>query len=1292
MSLWSPRDRVMRQPDFRGLVVPRQSAEVLEANEVDYDDLVVHRSWRVYETGRPAEVRYFMYQLSQRDVGSQVFEGFYKAVRFLRVTRVPRYLRQINASSSASAGQQRKLLAGLREQQVLFINMIAKAPNLPLVFAYGVQATGGTIEEAQAACDRSFAVLQYLIEGVYQQLQYAPLLHDEAELLVRYQTQWRNIAVARGRPTSLGASGGVDSVLDGNRTDPESTQNMLDSFIRGMGDKSFLMNLITVPVSPYELSGVWHNLTKKLSDVRSEQSGSRAVSAGFALPLSLGAGFADTHGTSHQAGHSTGTGSTDSVSHADTVGLSHGTTATQSQSISHTTGTSTGLAETHGASAGVSQAQGFNQGHGTSESLSSAQGLSHGVGVTQGVSSSQSVGQSASQGQSWNSSVSDSVNAAVSHSDNVMNSFSKSVNQSFSLGSGLSDSAGNAISQSQGHSSGNGASFGLPELFGGGVNMGTNNQVGQSATHGVGSTNSLGMGLSGGASQGQSFGSSLGSSLGRSVGLSESMGGSTSLGVSATNSVGQSIAQSQQLGVSQTLSRGLGVNDSVGVSSTLGQNQGLSSSMTQSVGASRADSSSLGVSHAQSDTNSVSATDGLAQALSANQAYSNAYVSALSRAASQSSSIGVVPNLGVMMSKHTFDEGKRVIGDLIEAQMNRYLEGIQSGAYFYQLFLVTEDETTLHGASGLLKSSFWGPGDSGKLPQPFHVTDRFEEGESDRLLEHAAAFSMFRKREPSMELIEPYVYSTYLTPSEGAVMTQPPTAEGLGLLAVHDSMPVFAMPYDRAERDIYIGHLINGERGEVSRQPYGIDLEEIVHTLVAGTTGSGKTTLLRRLVLEAVQSSKTVSTIDVRAGTAHRREVAAGALILDWAQSFRGLAALLPRDRFAFYSIAKPGLGRFRFNPLALPDLGMNPVEWANALSDLFMVAFGLGEVARSIFYEMLAELYSANRLEPYTLRPEVRDADGILLRPGLELPAIDRATLPAGATALDPTGREVANVFSCPDLSRLVSLEHIATLVAAAIEFQATREGKSLGGTNMQDRLQTVWRRIMAFAPGGPLADLFAADESLDSPQALRVQDLVDPDRGLVTVVEADGLDLANRKFVLGAVLQAVYRFGTHHGEGIFDQGGKGPGTFIVMEEAHELFGAQGDGEDRDAASVRVAIYESMFRRARQYGLKLIAAVQNPSDVPDAILGNVGCVISHQIVTERDKKTMASLFNWVSGVGQQYREMRYLGEMPIGHAVIRLKARDNFLQAAPVHVAVDPPDFPRVDDAYLARLRQRTT
>lgn len=1366
MSLWTPSDRVLRRPDLRGLVVPRQSAAPLTPDEVDYDDLDILRSWRVFEPNSPGEVRYFMYLLSQRDVGAATPVQFYKAVRFLRVTRVPRYLRQMTTSAGGSVfGHQRKLLAGLREQQVLFINMVAKSPKLPLVFAWGVQAVGATPEEAQAEADRSFSVLQHLVEGVYQQLEFKPLTMEEGEHLVRYQTEWRSIAMARGRPKPLGADGGSESWLDGNRTDVENTQNMLESFIRGMGERSFLMSMVTVPVSPVEMSLVWRNLARKLSAVRSEQSGSRAVSAGFALPLGLSSGEGQTDGTSHTTGATHGSGTSDSVGHTDTHAAAFGVTDTTGTSLSETHGTSASVGHSQGVTDSVSESHGVSMGHGVShsEGITVSDGISVGEGTTvgesigtshqvgesvshgisesasesvsvgqsssmsHGVSTGQSLAETASVGQNWSSSISDQFSSAINH----MESLSQSNAVGISQGMSLTDTVNDAINDSYSASHGGGVNGGLLG-FGGSMNATEGSSFGRNAGH----SSAIGGTLTSTGTLTSGIGESLGSTLSRGLTLGETLGGSSSHGLTTSASVGESLSSTSGLSHSMGMGRSVGESMSTGASQSHGISQGASlaqsSNMTQSAslsqGATAGQSSQMSETAAMSAGRSVSAAQSVTEGVSASQtagvsastavsrseslaaadsvtsgvntsrAESDAYVAALSRSAQTGSSLGIVPNLGLVMQRNVFDEGKRVLGDMLEAQMQRYVEGIEAGAFLYQLFLQCEDQMALSGAAGLLKGAFWGPGGATtRLPQPFHVVDRFgpdpesDAAERDRLLTHAAAFTSYRKRERSVELVEPYQWSTYLTAAEGAAMTHPPAAEALGLLAVHDSMPVFAMPYDRADRDIYLGHIINGERARVSNQRYGLDLNEIIHVLVAGETGSGKTTTLTRLLFEATRSTREVVDIDTSDPTrSSRKEVPAGALVLDWAQSFRGLAAVVPAERFKFFSITNPDLGEFRFNPLAIPSKNMAPVEWANTMSDLFMVSFGLGEFARSIFYEKLSQLYTANRLQPYELRAAMVNEDGVVTRPALVLPPVDRDTLPVGAITTDAAGNEIATVFTCPELSRLVSMEHLAVLIASDIEFASTPDGAKMLGRNYIDRLQTVWRRVMAFAPGGAMAEMMRSDDRLDVPEAVQVTDLIDPDRGLVTIIEADGLDMTNRRFILGGLLMAVWRYGQAHGKGCFDQDGKGPGTFVILEEAHELFGSQGDGEDREAAATRVAIYESMFRRARQIGLKLIAAVQNPADVPDAILGNVGTVVAHQLSTDRDKQTLSGLFNWMSGIGQHYREIRYLGEMAVGHMIIRMRSRKHFLEAAPVHVAVDPPALPEVSDQQLAALFAR--
>ena len=1668
LTLPGSKRRVLRRPDLRHLVVPRLSGAPLSTGEIDYDDLIIHRAWRSYEPSAPGEVRYFMYELSQKNPGQGEYTSFFKAVRMCRLTRVPRYLRQANSGDSPGSifQQQHNVLAALREQQVLFINLIAKSPKMPLIFGYGVQAIGATPEGAQMKADESYAVLTYQLDGTYQQLEYKAISLAEGELLARYQAEWGNIAMARGRPMPSGGHVGASSLLDGNRTDVEQTNNQLESFIRGMSDTSrggFMLSLVTVPLSPGEITLAWRNISQKLSAVRSDTDGSRSVMAGVAVPLALGASHGDTTGNSHSVGLGEGLGQTDSVSASQAEGVSQ--SYTQGVSESFTDGVSesftdganqsasqgafqsasegTSASFTEGINEGVSQSETAAFGHSLSDTLSASTtagesvamsdsasqslsashalgssesiavgenqsaSLSHGMGISEG----QSLAAGSSVGQSWNNSLGESLGSSLTQTDGQSASQANGLSQTLGLTNTQGDGVSSGLSQGTGTDIkggllGFGSGASVQNTTNAGANQSSSNAIALSqtgsgtATQGI--SNSMAEGLSQGLSRSESFGGNLGQSLteSRSAGSSENLTQGQAIGSSMSRGVGQSMtdatamgvgasqglsqgvslaesagrsqgmsvnaAQAQGLGASQGVSQAAaeGVNHGVGVGASQSVSQGTSQALTQ--GASQ--SASQGVSESAASGTSATTGAGVSQAASQQQSLSDAYMVAASRQASTTGSLGVIPSIGVSISKVTRDEAKRVIGDVLDAQMRRYLDGIEGGAFLYQMFLVAEDTETLAGGAGLLKSAFWGPGAVGRVAQPFHVVTNFGEGDAGageraRLLSHAAAFTSYRRREPVMEIVEPFMYSSYITPGECAAFCHPPTSEALGLLAVHDSMPVMAMPSNRGEREINLGHVVNGERGRVSNQRFGVDIDEITHTLITGVTGQGKalaldtavatptgwttmgalevgdkvlddrgrstrvsfvtptmvdhdcyevcfsdgTTIIadaehlwqvqrsrggtavteegvtlttaemmtgrneggdvfsipscaslvlesvtgvpdpyrvgvelsigiitrvpdvllrgghtQRLsvlrgimdsigdvtatgcsaslpsesgaaqVLELVRSlgiiGRTTDTVAQTVGfttdlivfgdadmAARQRElghvgtdrvitdirvvpsvpvrciqveatshlylageamvpthntttlmsllagasqvvrsvvakptptapfpvaidVPASILGLDWMPNMRNLGSVLEpvrkdpvtgekTGRFQLFSIAKPHLGGFTWNLLAVPDETMNPADWVNAQCDNFVAAMNLGEFGRSLIAEFLDDLYRANRLTDYELRKGRYDDDGRELRAPLYLEAIDPATLPADAITLDANGEQEANVYSCPALSRLIGMEHLAILVAAKVEELADPNAARLYGTAMRDRLQSLWRRMSYYAPGGQLAQLLSYDEALDEPRTLGVKDLIDPDKGFVTIIETDGLDIANRRLVLGSILLAVYRYGQHHGPGTFDHGGKSSGLWCVLEEAHELFGEQGEDEDAFSASTRTALYESMHRRIRAFGVRLIDVVQNPAKIPAAVTGNTSTVFVHRTYEKEDRERVFSLLNWSNQLGQQQREYRYLGEMARGYCIARLDAKESFLESAPVHFLTEPASLGEVTDDALARL-----
>jgi len=112
-----------------------------------------------------------------------------------------------------------------------------------------------------------------------------------------------------------------------------------------------------------------------------------------------------------------------------------------------------------------------------------------------------------------------------------------------------------------------------------------------------------------------------------------------------------------------------------------------------------------------------------------------------------------------------------IVRTLLEAQVLRYQRGMEQGAFLYQAFLQAPNGEDLSAAGIEVMEAFLVE-KTADFPAPLHVVGAFDEGEADRLVLHARGLTSDRRPESNPLMVEPFVYSTYVTLFELAALTR----------------------------------------------------------------------------------------------------------------------------------------------------------------------------------------------------------------------------------------------------------------------------------------------------------------------------------------------------------------------------------------------------------------------------------------------------------------------------------------------------------------------------------------
>jgi hypothetical protein len=1217
--------------------------------QVFNDDINVIRSIVEYAEDNKT-MKYIIYELEMMDNNGEM-RHFYKAVKLLRVIRLPKSAKQ----STSFMEMHTQVLAGVWERDVNFITIIAnmiKPVPLGLLFLYGVQGIAEELEVAKKIADDDFAGLSSLLQGTYRTMEFRILNYEEVEWLREKMYSMKHISVVRGlpKPRMTGTDAG-NTGFGGQNLNPDS-QDTTEEFIAGMSDREYVVQILSSPVSEEALEKWLQQTAKQLSIWNSQLTGVKNLNFGISIPMMYMGSLGASSGWSHSYTDA------ETVGHAESMTEGISTTENFSQSTSETVGTGTSTSQTVGnsftenvsQSDGVSTSEGVNHNvsvgenstisHTDTESASSSLGHSEGSSYTvgQGLTNTQteSVTNTETSSTSQTSGHSDSTSSSTSDSSSTAFGVNNSQTNTHTEGTTHSSSKSNTVGGSVGQSMTVGVSVkgGIPLVGSGSVNVSgttsvsadfsTGNTIGESHTssdaysHSTGTSNTY--------TNGTTVTSGTSTTINNSTSITNGKSTSTGYSDSSSKSVSESWGKTSTDSVTNTKgnsssdgwSKGISSTETVGTSKT----QGTSSSVSH--GYSKGQTQTEGVTHSSNRSVSTGTTQGYSKGSTSTTGQTNSWGTSkgTSRGTTggtttgSSATLGVGPSMSYSKSYQWLDMEVQNIITLLEFQNNRLMKALNgNGAFFSDVYIATEDEESC-AASKMLAKSTWH--NENALICPLQVMDLSQE-EQSHLLYHFNAFSADTAKEGIPGTMESYRYSTILLPEEYSAYTHPPRISEGGVFADVNDIPKFSVPSMR-KGEIYMGKILSGERytqrwGYCTPFDYRIASDELMHGFFTGESRSGKTVAATRFIAE-------LATKVVRKDSGKRLRI----VCMDPKQDWRVLAKFIEPERFHFYSLGNPEFMPINLNICKIPK-NVYPQQWIDGVIEIYCRAYGLGERGKSVLSETFYQLY---------------EEAGVFV----------------------PNWREVA-----PERSKSVTLPRIyERMRQIKVELEDPRlSGKGRVGNDVRDAYARVLDRLQVFGrPFSIEAQLFGREDGKG------IDDLIGKDD--VVVLESYGLETTFKNFVFGVVTAGFFKYAQAH-EGGFKASDQYE-TVLVIEEANEVLTGESDNGDNPLKGQ--SEFEKILDQSAGLGLFIFSITQKIADMPSSIIANSGLVFAGKISRVDDVTTVIRKI----GREERYEDRdlaKWFPRSPIGWFVCRSSMNFDFKENEPVlvkiaHLNVDPP------------------
>ena len=1247
------------------------------------DDLTIYQNGRGIQDG-VAQPHLFWTHNQERE-GGQTYDVY-------RVTQLYllRYLPQESRHDPAFLDQMRVALTGLYNQRraafdiVMLLAGIWEPEPVGILQLYGVTGLGSTLEDAHHHATLGAEALLGALAS-FTQVILEPLPEKYAGWLETAYARMQHATVVVGHPDArLAAKGGGREGPSESASAPpaelNTTGQQVELFLRAMAGRrqEFIAPVLASPAPRGWLVERLMQLADESSVIASLQTGSESIATGIALPLSLSANlgqsvasaFGRMRGASqgrsltlaesrtHTVGRATTTGHTITDGAAHSVGFATSSGRSVSDSISHSTGSaqSSGTAHTEGSAHSVGAAHTT----GRFSSTSSSAGFSGGVSQTVVDSSSQSAGGAFNVGVS--------ASESAGHSEGA--SFSDSVGGS--AGATHTESAG--ASDSRSYSLAGGQDVGLPGgIFSENLTATEGHTVGSTS----GAADSLSTSVSTAHSEGGSVADTVGTSHGASVsggvnwasGASHSVGTTTSSGwsYSSGSSSGSSTADTTSVSDTTSQSDTTSEGSSVSEGMTLSHSESHFSSATHSVSDTTSHSESFSTAHTRSEADSTGET--LSRGLTA--AYSDGLSVGRSLGVSQGVGVGMgaVPSFNLAQSYQWYDDQAIQLTALLRAYQEILRQATLEGAYYTDFYVLTPTESGAVLAETATRQAFQGSGTLVVTPvQTRHLSPE----EQAYIITHARAWCPSTRIEKKRGSYEAYRDATLLLPSHLAAYMAPALFEEGAAVTVKEKAPPFAF-YPDLTGDITWAYQYSVENSlaRPTTAPVRLGEERLFHTAFAADSGFGKSVAAERLALETTAAWHTQT------------------VVLDFGAGWRKLlnAAEL-RGHVQVWQLQPGARAPFRWNPWQVGKR-MRPERQLPATCEIFKNAGRMGE--RQLGYMRRAAEKMWREAGVLTFNRSVQDDPVWGYVQENEWAVLAAAAAESGAPVRQPQANFRLADLSAPELqalavyrSQVTGIPQWIKILREMLEGVPTvetrhRDGKPYTRTVMKGAMKQgsadyasldgLLLRLEAFTMG-QMAEMYGP-----GPDSLAVEalGLIGPERWGVAILEGGAeMDEYTKSVLMGLVAWHLYNDAVVRRRERINLGRDARLTQLYFEEANKILSGvdtgMADGQSRGTASTS-ALFQTMWRDGRKYGIYLHLMVQSPSELPAGIVSSCANLVIGKLSAAADRDVAQAALGWSEKGFTDEDYKRFISQMAVGYAILKLGYTADFTQTAPLLV-----------------------